>query len=321
MGTNLPPSSTSRYYIATLIAVLGWGLSTSLIQFGLVYVEPFLFLALRFSMAALLATPYVLYTRKNEVLKLLKNRWIYAIALFETAGLLFQYQGQLSEYNVSAGLASLLTMMFIIIVPALSYYLLREKFTINHAIAILLGFIGVFLIVTQGNLSNLTNSSTIGVILLLLSATCYAFYQIVTSKYTREVNKSVDSLALFYVVMVAISVYSFGFTFIHSDFSISLNFPVAAWFWIIALAIFSTIVAFVAYFEASKGIPANTLSILLILQMLVPFFVDIVILGKHYSIWIYLGGIIIVLGMIFIAKIPTDPKSSIFQPEVPSQHG
>lgn len=181
----------------------------------------------------------------------------------------------------------------------------------------MLGFIGVFFIVTEGNLSNLASSSTIGVILLLLSATSYAFYQIITSKFTREVNKQVDSIALFYVVMVSISVYSIGVTLIHSSFSISLNFPIAAWLWILGLAIFSTIIAFTAYFEASKGLQANTLSILLILQMLVPFFVDIAILGKHYSLWVYLGGIIIVLGMVFIAKIPTENEVLHFQSELP----
>ena len=221
--------------------------------------------------------------------------------------------GQLQEFNVSAGLASLLTMMFIMIVPALSYYILKEKFTLNHAVAVLLGFVGVFFIVTQGNLSNLASSSTIGVILLLLSATAYAFYQIVTSKYTREINTQVDSIAMFYVVMIAITVFSFLTSLVHSSFQMQITVNLEAWFWIGALAIFSTIMAFTGYFYATKGIQANTLSILLISQMLVPFFVDIVVLGKQYSLWVYFGGLIIVIGMLFIARLPTETNSPVFQ--------
>ena len=125
-------------------------------------------------------------------------------------------------------------------------------------------------------------------------------------------------MALFYVVMVTIACFSFGVSLIHSSFTLDLTFPVKAWIWIVALSIFSTIIAFVAYFEASKGIPANTLAILLILQMLVPFFVDITILGKQYSIWIYAGGLIIVFGMFFIARIPSEQNLTLGESEVPS---
>ena len=311
-------SATPRHYIGTLSAVLGWGLSTTFVEFGLAFIEPFLFLALRFSLAILIVSPFILVTRRSEVIKLFKTRWVYMIAFCETSGLLFQYIGQEQIYHVSAGLASLLTMMFIIIVPALSYWLLHEKFYTSHALAIILGFIGVFFIVTQGNLSNLANSSTTGVILLLLSATAYAFYQISTSKFTRDVDTNVDTFSLFYVVMILIASFSFVVSFIHSKFVVSFDVSLNAWFWIFNLAIFSTIFAFVGYFEASKGIPANTLSILLISQMLVPFFIDITILGYNYSLWVYTGGLIIIIGMFFIARVPTEQQAPLLQNEVPS---
>ena len=319
METNITYNSSSKYYIASLFAIIGWGLSTSFVEFGLAYIDPYEFLALRFLLAVLIATPFILISKRNEVFQLLKSPWMYIIATCETSGLLFQYVGQLQQFDVSAGLASLLTMMFIMIVPALSYYFLKEKFTLNHAIAIVLGFIGILFIVTQGNLSNLASSSTIGVILLLLSATSYAFYQLSTSKYTREINKEVDSIAMFYAVMIAITIFSFVVSFLKSSFIFHFNVKPDAWLWIAALSIFSTIMAFTGYFYASKGIQANTLSILLISQMLVPFFVDIAILGKQYSLWVYTGGLIIVMGMIFIAKLPTEPKVPVFVTEVPSK--
>jgi drug/metabolite transporter (DMT)-like permease len=199
--------------------------------------------------------------------------------------------------------------MFILIVPILSYRLLQEKFHLNHALAILIGFVGVFFIITEGDLSRLASSSTIGIIVLLLSAVSYAFYQISTSKYTREVNSSVDSFALFYVVMVMISGYSLLASIVNSTFTLEIVSD--AWLWIVMLAIFSTILAFVGYFEAAKGIPVNTLSIFLMLQMLVPFFVDIFFLGKTYSLWIYTGGFLIVLGMVFVTRIPLEKPMEV----------
>ena len=318
MAIRTNSSSLARYYVAITICVIGWGLSTTFVEFGLESgTNPYVFLALRFTLAVILSSPFVWYTRKAEIIALFRTRWIYLIGVCETSGLLFQYQGQ--ERNVSAGLASLLTMMFVLIVPFLSHYVLREKFSLNHAIAILFGFIGVLFIITEGDISQLVNSntSTIGIILLLLSALSYAFYQIVTSKFTREVNTHVDSVALFYGVMIAIMIYSSSAALLTSSFKPNLNLTFDTWVWAGLLAIFSTIIAFITYFEAAKGISANTLSILLISQMLVPFFVDIFILGKQYSIWVYTGGIIIVLGMLFIARIPTVEEKPVLNTEVP----
>lgn len=295
-----------RYYIATTFAVIGWGLSTSFVEFGLPFVNPYLFLALRFLLALLLATPFILLKKRKEVWTVMKSRWPYIIAICETAGLLFQYQGQ--NLDVSAGLSSLLTMMFILIVPVLSTVLLHEKFYRNHAIAIVLGIIGLLFIITEGDISRLASSSILGIILLLLSATSYAFYQLTTSKYTRGGETDVDSIALFYVVMLLITAYSWLMAI--GNASVTLVVPIDGWLWIGMLAIFSTIFAFIGYFEASKGIPANTLAIVLMSQMLVPFFVDIFFLHMRYSLWVYSGATIIVLGMYFVAKIPLEEPTS-----------
>lgn len=296
--TEIESISLKKSYFFAFIAVIGWGLSTTFVEFGLPYIDGQTFLAIRFIVATLIITPFILVTRKEKVIALFKSRWIYLIAIFETAGLITQY---IAQESVSAGLTSLISMMFIVILPYLSYVFLSEKFHINHGIAIILGFIGVFLIVTEGKLENLGNSNAIGILILLFTALAYAFYQLFTSKLTRFVKPDIDSLSLFYVVMVIISILSLISALLFSNFN---NIKEEVWIWIILLAIFSTIIAFTAYFEASKGIQANTLSIILVSQAIVPFFVDIFILQRDYSIWVYLGGIIVFFAMIVVGKTP-----------------
>lgn len=300
-------SSYLKYYVAVTFAVIGWGLSTSFVEFGLSYINAYLFLALRFSLALIIVIPVIIMKKGPEILVVMKSPWPYIIAFCETTGLIFQYIGQ--NLHVSAGLSSLLTMMFILIVPTLSSTLLHEKFYRNHAIAIILGFIGLLFIISEGDISRLVTSSTsiVGIILLLFSATSYAFYQITTSKYTREVNRQADSIALFYVVMAMITGFSWVLAYLNS--AITFSVPLDGWFWVVMLAIFSTVVAFIGYFEASKGIPVNTLAILLMTQMLVPFFIDIFFLHIVYSLWVYSGAAIIVLGMYFVSKIPLEEDS------------
>ena len=294
--------SLKRSYFFVILAVLGWGLSTTFIEFGLPYIQPQPFLAIRFSVATLLITPIILITRKDQIFELIKSRWVYSIAIFETIGLITQY---IAQTTVTAGLAALISMMFIIILPYLSYVFLSEKFHLNHGLAIILGFIGVFFIVTEGDLSRLGSSSSIGIFILLVTATAYAFYQLSTSKLTRFEKPDVDSLSLFYIVMLLISILSI-LTAILFEPEGFLTIKFDAWIWVFMLAIFSTIIAFTSYFEASKGIQANTLSILLVSQALVPFIVDLFFLHRQYSSWIYLGGIIVIIAMIIVSRTPPD---------------
>ena len=69
-------SSLARSYFFVLLAVIGWGLSTTFIEFGLPYIDAQPFLAIRFIVATLMITPFILATRKNEVVTLFKTRWI-----------------------------------------------------------------------------------------------------------------------------------------------------------------------------------------------------------------------------------------------------
>ena len=233
--------STSRSYSFVLLAVIGWGLSTTFIEFGLPYIDAQPFLAIRFIMATLIMTPFILATRKDEIISLFKTRWIYLIAIFETAGLISQYIAQ--DLNASAGISALISMMFIIILPYLSFVFLHERFHLNHGIAIILGFLGVFFIVTEGDLAKLGSASALAIFILLFTATAYAFYQLSTSKYTRFENPQVDSLSLFYAVMILISIISLFSALIFQPQGFS-TIKIDAWLWILLLAIFSTIIAF-----------------------------------------------------------------------------
>ena len=295
--------SVKKSYIALLIAVFGWGLSTTFIDFGIKYSDPYLFLALRFLLATLVMAPYILYTRKNAVFELFKHKTVYFIGFFESTGLLSQYIAQ--GIGVSAGLSALISMMFILIVPFFAFFMLDEHFSLNHAFAIVLGLVGVFFIVTEGDLSRLGNGSAFGIFILLISALSYALYQLFTSKYTRIIHPQVDTLVLFFNVMIIISIIS-GVSALTNAFFTPITFHFEAFIWIVLLVIFSTIIAFIAYFEGTKGLKANTISIILLSQALVPFFVDIFILRINYSPWIYFGGVIILVSMWFVIRVPTN---------------
>ncbi len=284
--------SQKKGFAFITIAVLGWGLSTSFIEFGLKYAEALPFLAMRFIMATIALLPFIIRFRQKEVIELLKKKLVWIIGLSEAAGLIFQYFGQ--NY-VHAGLAALLSLLFLIFVPFLSRAILKEPLRMINLIAALLGFIGAGFIALEGDWTRFNASSAVGTILLLLAALSYGLYITTTSKLTKYMDKEVDTFSLFFSVLLIISfITTLGTLASGKSIIIDKN----AWIWLIGLVVFSTLVAFFAYFEALKIISAGTAAIVLLLQILVPFFIDLVILKRSYSPWIWTGVVIILIAMV-----------------------
>ncbi len=277
------------FYIT--IAVLGWGLSTSFIEFGLEFVNPLPFLSYRFIVATIILFPWVYAKKKKEVFRLLEKRLVWIIGVSEALGLMFQYFGQ--KY-VPASLSALLSLLFLIFVPFLAWIILNERIKVSNLAAALLGLTGAMMIALEGEFRKASSSSIIGTVLLLLAALSYGLYITTTSKLTRYGKEDVDSLALFFAVLLIISITTFLSTLVSGQ---DLEMKKEAWIWLIGLVIFSTIIAFIAYFEALKVISASTASVVLLLQILVPFFIDLVILRRSFSDWVWVGSIVILFAM------------------------
>jgi drug/metabolite transporter (DMT)-like permease len=283
-------------YVALFLAILGWGLSGSFIDFGLNNIPPLPFLFLRFLTTIILFIPYLLFTNLDVLVSLLKTKWIWGIAFFETLGLSFQYLGQ---ETVSAGLATLIALLFVVIVPILAIILLNEQYSRLQFIGTLIALLGVIIIFSDGNIANLFVNINLGILILLGAAFFYSIYIITTSKYSKEIKPETSPIALFYAVSILVTFFSGILTIPSISTSVTLN---GSWEWIILLAIFSTIIPFIGYFIAIKHISANIMALLLLTQVIVPIVIDAVIVGVVYDFSIYLGGMLILFAMIIVVS-------------------
>lgn len=294
--------SSVYYYFFLFLAIFGWGLSTSFVDFALEYTTPMLFLGIRFFLAVLILSPYMWLKRFNHLLPLFKNKWAWIVGFAETVGLVFQYFGQ--QQGVTAGLSALLSLLFLLIVPFLSPFFLDDKLKFQHLGAVFLGLIGIMFISTEGNYRRLLGSSILGILLLLGAAFGFAFYIVTTSRLRKYEMPDLETIDLFYFVLFIVSIISLPTGLILEPFAI----PSAQeyYFALFGLIIFSTLLAFFSYFVALKHVSANVASVLLLAQIFVPFPIDIFILGISYSWWIYSGMGIIVVAMIIAVLTPSD---------------
>ncbi|MHA2336324.1 MAG: DMT family transporter [Candidatus Hodarchaeales archaeon] len=288
-------------YIFIFIAIITWGLSTTLIDLGLKSnISVLSFLGFRFLLALLIFTPYILLKKLNPLINLVRNKWVWVIGLSESSGLIFQYYGQ--NEGVSPGLSALLAMLFLVIVPFIAPFIIQEQIKKYHIYGIILGLIGVILVTSEGRIENLTSGSILGAILLLTAAFSYAIYIVATSRVTTIEINDVDVFSLFYAVMIIITLTSLGIGGLNGELTVP---PMESWIWIVLLVIFSTLIAFLAYFKALKTVPANTASILLILQLVIPFTIDIIFLDISYSNWIFAGAFTIVFAIVVVLIFST----------------
>jgi len=299
MSVEIVSRPSKLSYSAMAVAILGWGLSSTFIEFGLEFVSPLPFLFFRFGLATISLIPLVIIFRSSEFIELIKNKWTWVIGISEAMGLTLQYLGQ--ERDITAGLAALLSLSFIVIVPFISPFILHEKLEKNHIIAMSVAFIGVIFISSEGNLNNLTGSSILGIIFLLGAAVSYAFYIISTSRLTTIEKPNVDTFTLFFSVLLIITISSLITSLTFSNIP---SVPREGIQWIVLLTIFSTLIAFFAYFRALKEISANVASVLLPLQVLVPFVIDFFVLGRIYSLWVLSGSFLVIIAMLIVVIQP-----------------
>lgn len=104
----------------------------------------------------------------------LLNPFLYYIVLFKAYSLLPAQQAQP------------LNQMWAIVLPLLSILILKQRITPKSIIAILISFVGVVFISTQGRILNLRFTSTPGVLLALGSAFVWALYWLGNVRDPRE---------------------------------------------------------------------------------------------------------------------------------------
>ena len=285
-------------YVGIVLAILGWGLSNSLIVYGLTFINPYVFLTVRFIVAILIMLPFILIFKWTRVKNLIKNKWTWIIAFFEFVGLEFQYIGQ---QTISAGLSTLISIQFIIFVPIIGAYFLHTPITRINVLSIVIAIIGSIFISTNGNFINLLTNVNIGIVFLLLSALSYSFYIICSSYFTSKQNNDVDSIGLFFIVILELSLFSFLPTVVYNK---SVTITQSLLVVILILAVFSTIIPFIGYFKGLKVVSANTMSLVLLLQLVVPFIIDILFLGITYSFWSIVGMVLIVSSLFILTCKP-----------------
>ncbi|WP_346870413.1 DMT family transporter [Clostridium sp. UBA5119] len=278
------------FYIA--IASIAFGIMPILAK--LAYkggANPINTLALRFTFASIILFIYI-KTKKlslrvsKEQIKLILFMGVIGYSM--TSILLF------IAYNyIDVGIAGMILHTYPLMVMILSIIIYKEKFKLKKFLYLMVTTIGVFIMLDI----KVGSINTIGVVLVLLSALCYAIYVLGAS---NDKVKNIDSYVMTFYISVISAIVGSATGVVTNSFNNPINFY--GIISILLIAFISTVVALMAFLKGVKLIGPTNSAIFSALEPIVSLVLGVIILGESISFKIIIGSTIIILAMIELAK-------------------
>ncbi len=248
-------------------------------------------LALRFTFASIILFIYI-KTKKlslrvsKEQIKLILFMGVIGYSM--TSILLF------TSYNyIDVGIAGMILHTYPLMVMILSIIIYKEKFKLKKFLYLMVTTIGVFIMLDI----KVGSINTIGVVLVLLSALCYAIYVLGASK---DKVKNIDSYVMTFYISIISAIVGSTTGIVTNSFNNPINFY--GIISILLIAFISTVVALMAFLKGVKLIGPTNSAIFSALEPIVSLVLGVIILGESMSFKIIIGSTIIILAMIELAK-------------------
>lgn len=201
----------NQAYAYAITAVLFWSTVASAFKLSLRYLH-FLHLVLYASFVSSLCLLIILKSQnKLHLLKTYSKKEFFHSALLGFLNPFLYYVVLFKAYSLlPAQIAQPLNWTWPIMLVLLSIPLLNQKITFNSILAIIISFIGVFIISTHGNIFSFHFTNPAGVLLALGSSVIWALFWIYTIKDKRDETAKLFLNFLFGFMYILITILIFS---------------------------------------------------------------------------------------------------------------
>lgn len=219
-----------------------------------------------------------------------------ALRLCAILGVIFAVAsiGLFTSFNyIDSGVACTLFFIYPVVVAITMVVFFKEKITLIVAGSIVLTLIGIIFLYYDGSSITL---NTLGVMLVILSASAYGIYMVI-------VNKSGVSLSpiklTFYVMLFGVIA-----TVIHSFFSVDYHLQrlttTTQWQWALMLAVVPTIISLVLMTFAINCIGPTPTAIMGAFEPITAVIIGVVIFDEQFTLQIMLGILLIIVAVLLV---------------------
>ena len=285
-------------YTLLVLACVFWGVGFPIAKIGVEYIHPFSFAFIRFFLVSIFFVVFFKLSPFNLALKLKENFSILLLMAL-TGILLYGIFFLFALKFAKASDVSLISGANPIITSIVAYLILKEKTGALGVLGILISFLGVAFIVSNGTINTLVNFSfNSGDLLMLFATTMWAFYSVLT-------KKALLRLDIFEAVCLTSFIGSLMFLPLALSFGNLLSlgsYPIVGWLSVLYMVLFSTIFAFSAWYKGIEQIGASRSSIFVNLVPVFGVLTSIVLLKESLKLYEILGGTFVILGVILTNK-------------------
>jgi drug/metabolite transporter (DMT)-like permease len=292
-------SKKAIIYLEALFAVVIWGANFVATKVVVAEISPVTIIWLRFGMGFIILGAAVIWRKQFSLPD--KNELAY-LALLGFLGITFHQWLQATGLMTAAATTTAWIVATIPIFTAiLGWLVLREKLGWPAIVGIGLATFGVLLIVSKGDLPALAtgNFGSIGDFLILISAVNWAVFSVLSR---RGLANHPAARMMFYVMLFGwlfTSIWLFGFG---PGLSEIPQLSTSGWVNILILGILGSGLAYIAWFDALREIPASRLSAFIYIEPLVTVIVAAIAIRETITAASLIGGGIIILGVVLVNR-------------------
>ena len=280
-------------FLEALFAVIVWGASFIATKIAVGQISPIAVVWLRFAMGIPILFAAVIMRKQFAFPK--GNEWLY-FTLLGFLGISFhqwlQSNGLITAQATTTAWIVSTSPAFIAI---LGWLVLKEKLNLLQSSGIVLAMIGVLAVVSKGDLSTLVGEKfgTTGDFLILISSVNWAVFSILSR---RGLKNHPSTRMTFWVMTIGWLITAVAF-FANKSYTEIPLLDSRGWIAMIFLGIFTTGLAYIAWFDALSQLPAAQTGAFLFVEPLTSMVVAAIILNEQITLVSVLGGAVILFGI------------------------
>ena len=285
----------TKLYFSIFCVAFFWGTTFLGIRIAVETIPPFVVAGTRNLLAGSLILVYLICIRKLELMsaRQLLRAFILSILMIVLANGLTTF----AEKFISSGLASLISTLSPLCVLVLNLGLGNEKLSIKTTVGIVLGMFGIFL-VYQNSLSDLLNPDyRLGIFAILFAVLTWSVGTIITKKGLQNPAPILLNVA---VQMIFAGLILFAIQFFIEPTVLLSSFSVRSELAVLYLALFGSVITYVAYSYLITQWPSTKVSVLSYVNVVVALFFGWLILDEVVSVKMIFATILIICGVFIV---------------------